>query len=318
MSDSENNPRRAFREPSEEELRRAIPRDKRRIEFRVGLFVLVGTFTALFALFQLTDPSTFRGRYRITTNVEDAGGIRRGDPVQMRGVNIGRVMSFHMDPEGVRITLEIEGAWEIPEDSRSRLVSGGILGGRTVEIVEGLSPERIRGGGHIPGENVEGVLDIPAELGQDVQTVLRQVQDLLAQPTIDAVQGSAQELQNLLQQLSRLAEEQGGEIAQLTASLNRSAAGLEEAAESGDDLASAIARADSALIMVNRTSEVVRNTSEVLQTILARMEAGEGTLGQLSTNPALHDNIIATLESIRLLTDDIRENPKKYVSIEIF
>ena len=29
-------------------------------------------------------------------------------------------------------------------------------------------------------------------------------------------------------------------------------------------------------------------------------------------------NIIATLESVRLLTDDIRENPKKYVSIEIF
>ncbi|TFH64304.1 MAG: MCE family protein, partial [Gemmatimonadales bacterium] len=114
MSQSEITPRREATEPTDEELRNAIPRNKSRLEFRVGLFVLVGIVTALFALFLLTDPSTFRGRYRISTVVEDAGGIRRGDPVQMRGVNVGRVMSFSMAPQGVRITLEIEGAWDIP------------------------------------------------------------------------------------------------------------------------------------------------------------------------------------------------------------
>ncbi len=158
----------------------------------------LGMVAALFALFLLTDPSTFRGRYRISTVVEDAGGIRRGDPVQMRGVNVGRVMSFSMAPQGVRITLEIEGAWDIPSDSRSRLVSGGILGGRTVEIVEGGSPAPISGGGEIPGENVAGLLDFPADLGKDAQAVLGQIKNLLAEPTLDAIQGSATELQALL------------------------------------------------------------------------------------------------------------------------
>ena len=194
MSQSEIKPGRRSSEPTDEELRNAIPRNKKRLEFRVGIFVLLGLTSALFALFLLTDPSTFRGRYRVSTVVEDAGGIRRGDPVQMRGVNVGRVMSFSMDQEGVRITLEIEGEWDIPSDSRSRLVSGGILGGRTVEIVEGRSAESIPGGAELPGENVEGLLDIPAELGQDVQAVLGQIQGLLAQPTLDAIQGSAVEL----------------------------------------------------------------------------------------------------------------------------
>jgi phospholipid/cholesterol/gamma-HCH transport system substrate-binding protein len=318
MSDSETSPRKDSRAPSEEELRAAIPRNKRRLELRVGIFVLIGIASALVALFLLTDPSTFRGRYRITTVVEDAGGIRRGDPVQMRGVNIGRVMSFSMAQEGVRITLEIEGAWRIPDDSRGRLVSGGILGGRTVEIVEGLSSERIRGGAELPGENVQGIMDMPAELGQDAQAVLLQIQDLLAEPTLDAIQGSARELQGLLGRLSRIAEEQGRELSQLTASLNRSASGLEEAAGSGEDVAAVVARADSALSMVNRTSEVVLSASEALNTILGRIEEGEGTLGQLSSNPALYETLVATLESVKALTDDLKENPGRYVKIEIF
>jgi phospholipid/cholesterol/gamma-HCH transport system substrate-binding protein len=318
MSQSEEAPRKSFSEPSEEELKQAIPRNRRRLELRVGLFVILGIGSALVALFLLTDPSTFRGRYRITTVVEDAGGIRRGDPVQMRGVNIGRVMGFSLDPQGVRITLEIEGEWDIPRDSQARLVSGGILGGRTVEIQEGSGEEMVPGGGEIPGENVAGIFDVPADLGRDVQTVLGQVEALLSEPTLEAVQGSALELEALLGQLSRLAREQGEEITRLTASLNRSASGLEEAAGSGDDLARAVARADSALATVNRTSTVVMEASAALRTILQRVENGEGTLGQLSANPELYQSLTDALKSVQRLTDDIRENPGRYVKIEIF
>lgn len=318
MSESESTPRKTFTEPTDEELRNAIPRNRRGTELRVGVFVLLGIAATLFALFLLTDPSTFRGRYRISTVVEDAGGIRSGDPVQMRGVNIGRVMSFDMAPEGVRIVLEIEGKWEIPSDSRALLTSGGIFGGRTVEIAEGASPRGIPGGGEIPGETVEGLLDMPAELGEDAQAALVQIQELLSRPTLEAIQGGARELQELLGHLSQLTEEQGVEIARLTASLNRSAAGLEEASGSGEDLARAVARADSALLTVNRTSEVVLEASEALQVVLQRMETGEGTLGQLSANPALYDSLMETLESVRRLTEDLRENPGRYVKIEIF
>jgi phospholipid/cholesterol/gamma-HCH transport system substrate-binding protein len=304
--------------PTDEELRSAIPKTQGRLEFRVGIFVILGIAATLFALFLLTDPSTFRGRYRISTVVEEAGGIRRGDPVQMRGVNIGRVMGFDLGSEGVRITLEIEGEWDIPEDSRTRLAAGGLLGGRTVEVIEGRSSSLARGGDEIPGENVTGVLDMPADLGKDAKAVMARIQALLEEPTVDAIQGSAMELQVLLSQLSTLAEEQGAEIAELTASLNRSAAGLETAAGSGEDIAKAVARADSALLTVNETSEVVLRASRALETILARIEAGEGTLGQLSTNPALYDTLNETLETIRFLVTDVKENPKKYFTLEIF
>ena len=311
-------PRREVTPPNDEELQKAIPKGQTHREFQVGIFVILGFVSVLVALFLLTDPSTFRGRYLIETTVEDAGGIRKGDPVQMKGVNIGRVHAFALVPEGVLITLELEGSWEVPADSRTRLVSAGILGGRTVEVVPGAGPEMIRPGGSLDGESLPGLLDFPPDLGQDAQDVLERIQELLSAPTLDAVQAGAQDLRGLLSQLSSLAEAQGDEVARLTASLNRSALGLEEAAGSGEDWARAVARADSALATANQTSQTLLRASSSLETILQRMEAGEGTLGRLSTDSTLYESLAQAVESVRALAEDIRANPGRYVKVEIF
>lgn len=303
---------------SDDELARAIPRGQVRREFQVGIFVILGLASVMTALFLLTDPSMFRGRYLATTVVEDAGGIRNGDPVQMKGVNIGRVHAFELVPEGVRITLEIEGQWDIPSNSRTRLVSSGILGGRTVEVVPGDSPVPLAAGGELPGEMMPGLLDFPPDLGGDVQTVLQRMEELLAAPTVEDLKGSASQIRELLAHLSELAEAQGKEVARLTESLNRSARGLEAAAGSGEDFASAVARADSALVTVQATSSSLLRISSSLETILQRVESGEGTLGQLSTDSTLYEKLTEAAESIRALAADVKENPGRYVKVEIF
>jgi phospholipid/cholesterol/gamma-HCH transport system substrate-binding protein len=318
MSNNPNEQRRNGTPPTEEELMTAIPRGQNRHEFKVGVFVIMGIISIVAALFLLTDPSTFRGRYVANTLVDDAGGIRKGDPIQMKGVNVGRVHSFNLVPEGVLIALEMEGEWEVPSDSKTRLVSSGILGGRTVEITPGTSPTMLAAGGLLAGETTAGLLDLPPDLGKNAEDVLLRIQSLLSASTVENIQGSAQELRSLLSELSGFADAQGEEIARLTASLNRSAEGLEVATASGEDFASAVARADSALATVQETSQSLLRVSSSLETILLRMESGEGTLGRLSTDATLYDNLAQAAESVRILVEDIRANPERYVKVEIF
>ena len=85
-------------------------------QVRIGIFVLGGLIATIILLFWLTDPAFFRGRYKITTDIDNVMGLNKGAPVQMRGVTIGRVHSFEMagDRENVMVTLEIEGQWPIP------------------------------------------------------------------------------------------------------------------------------------------------------------------------------------------------------------
>jgi len=78
-------------------------------EARVGLFAILGVFAVWFALMTLTSPALFRGRYVVRTSVPNAAGIRKGDPVRMQGVNIGRVIGFRIGEHGVELRLEIEG-----------------------------------------------------------------------------------------------------------------------------------------------------------------------------------------------------------------
>ena len=55
-----------------------------------------------------------------------------------------------------------------------------------------------------------------------------------------------------------------------------------------------------------------------LQTILARMERGEGTLGKLSTDEALYVNLNTAAVALAELVADLQANPNKYINLSIF
>ena len=308
--------------PSEQDLRNASPAAAGNRYARVGVFVLVGFFSFVAALFLLTDPSTFRGRYFLTTTVDDAGGLRKGDPVQMRGVNIGRTHDFELLGDQVRVTLEVEGQWRVPVDSRGRLIELGVLGGKIVEVLPGSSSEYLESGENIPGVEYTGLLGTAEVLGERADVIMGRVEDMLSEPTIEAVQASAQDLRELLKELSGLAQDQSRQVADLTASLNRTAQSLEETSAAGPDLASAATsaatRADSTLAQLNRTSVRLDGVATSLGSILERIDRGEGTLGQLATNDSLYHTLTAAVESVQLLATDLREHPERYVKVSVF
>jgi len=291
------------------------------MEAKVGIFVLLGLISFVVVLFWMTDPATLRGRYMLVTVVDHAGGVRAGDPVQMQGVNIGRVNGFEMvGPGRVDITLEIEGEWRIPRGSRTVMGEAGLFGGRTMEIERGESSEFYAEGDTLQGVGASGsgllgsVDDLTAQAG----SVLSAIDSLLAPETIDNVQGSARELEGLLHELSGVIGEQRTTIARLTESLARSAEGLEQAAAAGPDVASAVARADSAMVVLTAAGANLDAATTSLRSVLARMESGEGTLGRLSTDDALYVNMNAAAESLNTLLQDLQANPNRYINISIF
>ncbi len=309
---------------SDGQVDEVVPEQAGQRQVRIGVFVIAGLIATIYLLYLLTDPATFRNRYKITTTVENVMGLRKGDPVQMRGVNIGQVNDFEMGTEGenVVIILEVEGQWLIPEGSRTQLVSPGIMAPRTVEVVPGPGPGTIGAGDALPGSTVKGLLDDTESLGEKGQLVLDRIAELLSPENLEAISGSTDGLNTLVGELSDVIESESDNLSELIQSFNRAADGLAEitgdGAELGEDLASAMAKADSVMDRLNATSERVNEAAASLQTILTRVENGEGTLGQLSVNDSLFTNLTAAVESARLLMDDLRENPGRYINVSIF
>jgi phospholipid/cholesterol/gamma-HCH transport system substrate-binding protein len=319
MSDDRPEPPRSTRAVPDAEIQAAVPRQTGGREARVGIFVILGILATVAVLFTMTDPATLRGRFMLVTPHPDAGGIRRGDPVQMRGVNIGRISSFDMVGSRVNITMEIEGNWNIPADSYTRLAGQGLFGGRTMEIVPGVSSSLVGQGDTIPSNVTStGILGTAEVVADQASHVMKQLEHLLSDPTVSDVQGTASQLHALATELRQIVAVEREQVAQLTASFNRSATGLETITGAAPDVARSAARADTMMARLAATGATLERTATQLDQIIERMQSGEGTLGRLMADDSLYMNANRAFEAITLLATDIRLNPRRYIRIGVF
>jgi phospholipid/cholesterol/gamma-HCH transport system substrate-binding protein len=73
--------------------------------------------------------------------------------------------------------------------------------------------------------------------------------------------------------------------------------------------------------MTVRMDDASRNlgrASGSLETVLTRLERGEGTLGKLSANDSLYVELNSAASNLNQLIADIRANPKRYLTVEVF
>jgi phospholipid/cholesterol/gamma-HCH transport system substrate-binding protein len=290
----------------------------------VGLFVILGVGLTLTLLFTMTDAAMFRGRYIVTTHLQNAGGLRKGDPVQMRGVNIGRVQRFLISNDGVALRLEIEGEYAVPTDSRVELTSAGLLGGMVARVVPGTATTVARDGSVLEGTIPPQIMDEANTIAAQTKKVLTRAEALLSEKTVSGVEASAQELQGLLKELTATTTEQRKELKTLTASLRATSANLEKAT-SGPEMERAIKRLDAISQKAEVSAQSLERGSHSLEEVMGRIERGEGTFGKLSKDEALYTSLNKTVENLngastdlRELLQDVKKNPKRYVKLSLF
>lgn len=303
---------------SDDEVMRAVPPVAGSREFRVGMFVILGIVGFISVLFLMTSPALFRGRYMLVTEVPNAHGIRAGDPVRMRGINIGRVYSFELAPSGgVFITLEVEGEFRVPAPARTELASMGVLGGMVVSVIPGDGDGYVASGDIMPGEAVTDAFQAAGDLAGDASDVMGRVQRFLSDSTLAGTGEAVLSMRDLLEDFKEITDGRAVELQSLIESLQRSAGNV-EGITGAEDWSRTLASADSAMATLRRTSTAAEESTNSLNVILGRIERGEGTLGKLIATDELHTNMNEVAVSLTELLDDIRENPGRYVTIEIF
>ncbi|PYQ18996.1 MAG: hypothetical protein DMF81_23270 [Acidobacteria bacterium] len=261
----------------------------------------------------------------------DAGGIRRGDPVQMRGVNIGRVQRFRISHDQVGVRLEIEGEYKVPADSKVMLKSAGIVGGTVADIIPGVSDKMLRQGDTIPGESETSLSEITSRISTQVETVLNRLDTLLDKPMIDNLHSSSAELNKLMKETSATVAEQRRALRDITASLQKSSASVEKLTNAPEwnrslkRVDSITTQAEDVTKRLQAVGTTLEKSSQSVQLVLGRVDRGEGTLGKLTKDDKLYDrlseaaaNMNQASVNLGKLADDIRKDPKRYLSLKVF
>jgi len=112
-----------------------------KVDFWVGLFVLIGAGAVLFLALQAANLLTlnFEQSYRVVARFDNAGGLKPKAAVRSAGVVVGRVESIAFDDTTFQanVTLALQSGYGFPKDSSMKILTSGLLGEQYIGIEPG-------------------------------------------------------------------------------------------------------------------------------------------------------------------------------------
>ncbi len=288
----------------------------RSTEIKVGFGVILSMIILVAGVMWVGD---FRFNRKYVTYMavfEEVGGLGEGDPVGVSGLKKGRVGAVELEEGRVRIELLVEEDAVLKADCRVEIRAVGLMGEKSVYIMPGEAAEVLPPGSVIEGNYKADLPEIVAEIGgmmDDIKSTSRSLTKLVSGMEDESSLGeSLAKLNEVSDEILALLRENRDDIRSTTRNLKSVSTDLNEVvgkrkqdlADGIDKFASAAARLDSLTIS--------------LQSVARGLDEGEGTLGMLIKEKKLHERMESTLESMNDLITDIKANPERYITIEIF
>jgi phospholipid/cholesterol/gamma-HCH transport system substrate-binding protein len=287
------------------------------IEILVGLFMFVvlialGIFTIV-----LSQENLLKKTYPYEFVFSEIGGLREGDNVYLRGMNIGRVKQTDLQDSHVRVYVTLDVPINLRHGYKIDVVDSSMLGGKNLKIYEG--PEEAQE----IGENMTVLGAKPVEMIEEMGRALSAFQDTIN--AVNAGEGSLGKLlkdETLYNNIEQITEDFGNIMARLEG--GEGSLGMLLAADDGqlyDDgkalmanlrivsqnladgkgtLGQLMSGEDTAFQDLEATLTAVRSISESIS-------EGEGTLGKLVRDAKLYDETTLLVEDVRAAVDDLRE-----------
>ncbi len=125
---------------------------KYKMETAVGLFVVIGLIFIGYMTVKLGHVSLWGDEtYALSARFTSVTGLRKGSPVYMLGIDIGRVEQISLDQKENKAVVEIrvKKGIQIYDDAIASIKTEGLIGDRYLSIDPGGAGEPLNAGGII-------------------------------------------------------------------------------------------------------------------------------------------------------------------------
>lgn len=252
---------------------------------------------------------------------DNASGLQNASAVVIRGVKVGQVSNVAIaedEPSKVAVTLAVSKDYAIPADSRAKVFSAGLMGGQAIELVIGSSAEMLEPGAKIAPLVEPGMIDMLTSEFGDIKEKLVSVMD---------------NINVTLNSLNGLVDSNNANISAAIANLNGVLADIEQSdivanldsftgtlKNNGEKIDSIVANVGNltASLDEQQTGAKLAQSVEQLNTLLAKFNESDGTVGSLLNDKALYANLAEASNNLSLLLEDLKEHPKRYVHFSLF
>ena len=118
----------------------------------VGMFILIGLVCVAYMAIKLGNVSIFGDdTYTLYARFNKVTGLHTGNPVNMLGLEVGRVSGLSIDQEKQKavVAMKIKKGLKIYDDAIASIKTEGLIGDKYVDIDAGGGGELLKPGGTI-------------------------------------------------------------------------------------------------------------------------------------------------------------------------
>ena len=293
-------------------------RSHRRTELQVGILMILAFLGLVVGIFWISGARFGGNELTLYVKAGDAGSVAEGATVTLHGVPVGAVDQVRLVRGGVVLRLETSPGGSLPSDTRAAIESAGFLGQVGVSLRPGDAATDLVDGDTIAAVATTGLTQLADQLGGQATDVLDRTQRMLSDSVIASVQSGAEGFAGTMTELNTMLERQSATLEQLIQHLESATASLDQAAD-GPELERTVQNLDSLTMRLAAASEQFDSTSKSLDSILRKIDEGQGSMGKLVNDPILHEQMVAAMENMQAASEEValmmksfREDPEKY------
>lgn len=267
--------------------------------------------------------SSYTTFYVVYDNVE---GLSASAPVTLNGLNIGKVNSIQINNQG-SLVVEVQVRTDFPISATSylQIYEPGFIGGKQIAIVPDLNNNTLATSGDTLQSKVRsGMLaKVGNQLGPlqtkvestivSADSLLTNFNTLLDAENKENLSLAIAELTQTMKTLNSASKTLDKMLATNQQNIDQMMSNLNQTSANFADISNSLTEADLGNVVKNLESTLAN-----VNTMMADMESGKGTLGKLMKDEAMYNNLSDASKELELLLQDVRLNPTRYVNISVF
>jgi len=292
---------------------------KKRDDVLVGLVMAVAIIVAIVGSLWLARGGLSKG-YALYAKFPWSSGLKQGQPVLLAGVNVGYVDGVELRQDGtVLTTFRVGKEYKVPQGTVATVVANGIFGDMAIALTpKGPNPRSIPPNDTVPvGPSGPGIAELTSK-ADSIATSVNQIttalqKELIASGGVADLRKTITGMNQLVAQFSVIAAEQNRQLSSTFASLRRATSGVDSA-----KVDSTVKNVRTATANLATLSDDLKRTSSKLDSIVAKVDNGNGTVAKALNDPGAYNDIRSLIAHMDSLIVDVKRNPKRYINVKVF
>lgn len=292
---------------------------KKRDDVLVGIVIAAALVVVTLGALWLARGGLSKG-YPLYAKFPWSAGLKQGQPVLLGGVNIGYVDDVELRSNGtVLTTFRVGKQFHVPVGTTATVVANGIFGDMAIALTpKAPNPLSIAPGDTVPvGPSGPGIAQLTSKadsIATSVNAITTALNhELIAAGGVKDLRTTIAGMNRLVAQFSVIAAEQNRQLSATFASLRKATSGVDSA-----KVDSTVKNFREASANMSALSADLRQTSLKLDSIVAKVSDGSGTVGKALNDPGAYNDVRSLIQHMDSLIIDVKKNPKRYINVKVF